>query len=480
MILPSNNISILDVRQVLNEPSTDLGTLCTSNNINIFSKWKPIDYNGTTIDEGVLVNYTGGDGYKAPYGIRVLGCTEQNGDTFNTLDKGQPEELYTEYPGLIGAIIKNGSTTTYYAPKGGSSSPYRLGDFRNYNQIGGCPIRSMGSVGTTELNNGGSTVTKLTNPQILTSDDDTVIQIEDIYSNYYKEDGVTVNLTRGIYMIYRKDENSTPSTAWCTKEIDWSKKSAWQTDMYVTCFDFLCDLNGKTFSPTDLLPGDITDPDKIVDDSTEVSENKGISQNYIYSTSDRFYAIPSTEDHPNPYVLHLTGMSVAPYALSIHNGKLLELTLENGDKKTNIGFSILIRAYEDNYTGGKITNLKATIYIYKKDTEITAFTIPVNTITKDYSETLKNLGDLPIEVKTGDIDKYCNMQFELADYYSSDYQFWVQATSICEKTDGSDVAVNSNKIKLIPRKTVDPYSPTKEGSTYVPAPSVGDIDSDKS
>ena len=76
MILPSNNISILDVRQVLNEPSTDLGTLCTSNNINIFSKWKPIDYNGTTIDEGVLVNYTGGDGYKAPYGIRVLGCTE--------------------------------------------------------------------------------------------------------------------------------------------------------------------------------------------------------------------------------------------------------------------------------------------------------------------------------------------------------------------------------------------------------------------
>lgn len=83
-------VSIMDVRNVLGYPSTDLGTLCScgENYINIWSPYKPINYNGLTLSDTIRDKLTG---FK---------------------------------------IVNN--YLQYDPPVGGSTSPYRLGDFRGY------------------------------------------------------------------------------------------------------------------------------------------------------------------------------------------------------------------------------------------------------------------------------------------------------------------------------------------------------------
>ena len=90
MKLGTTDISILSVRNILGYPSTDLGTLCScgENYINIWSPYKPINYNGLTLSDTIRDKLTG---FK---------------------------------------IVNN--YLQYDPPVGGSTSPYRLGDFRGY------------------------------------------------------------------------------------------------------------------------------------------------------------------------------------------------------------------------------------------------------------------------------------------------------------------------------------------------------------
>ena len=90
MKLGTTDVSILSVRNILGYPSTDLGTLCScgENYINIWSPYKPINYNGLTLSDTIR-------------------------------DK------------LAGFKIVN-NYLQYDPPVGGSTSPYRLGDFRGY------------------------------------------------------------------------------------------------------------------------------------------------------------------------------------------------------------------------------------------------------------------------------------------------------------------------------------------------------------
>lgn len=143
-------VSIDDVKQALGESSNDLATLCKSENINIWSKYKPISCKGDFKEYSIredseeivtssyskftcavrcgmnipmdtyknLRNNYGGEGFA------INGC--------NNLDK---DNVYG-----VSGIDKDASTNshTVYAsgkhfPKGGTNSPYRLGDFRNYN-----------------------------------------------------------------------------------------------------------------------------------------------------------------------------------------------------------------------------------------------------------------------------------------------------------------------------------------------------------
>lgn len=139
-------VSIDDVKRALGESSNDLATLCKSENINIWSKYKPISCKGEfkeypireDSDEIVTSSYS------------KFTCVVRCGmnipmDTYKNLRNNYGGEgfaingCYNLYVDNI--YGKNGGisadTTTMVSgkhfPKGGANSPYRLSDFRNYN-----------------------------------------------------------------------------------------------------------------------------------------------------------------------------------------------------------------------------------------------------------------------------------------------------------------------------------------------------------
>lgn len=142
----SSPVSIDDVKQALGESSNDLATLCKSENINIWSKYKPISCKGEfkeypireDSDEIVTSSYSN-------YTCVVRCGMNIPMDTYKNLRNNYGGEgfaingCYNLYAnniyGRVGGI--HGDTTTSVSgkhfPKGGANSPYRLSDFRNYN-----------------------------------------------------------------------------------------------------------------------------------------------------------------------------------------------------------------------------------------------------------------------------------------------------------------------------------------------------------
>lgn len=139
-------VSIEDVKRALGESSNDLATLCKSENINIWSKYKPINCKGEfkeypireDSDEIVTSSYS-------KYTCVVRCGMNIPMDTYKNLRNNYGGEgfaikacnnLYKDnIYGRNGGI--SADTTTMVSgkhfPKGGANSPYRLGDFRNYN-----------------------------------------------------------------------------------------------------------------------------------------------------------------------------------------------------------------------------------------------------------------------------------------------------------------------------------------------------------
>ena len=101
MALPNTGISTSLVRSTIGAATNDVGSLCTHPNINKWSKWKPVSFNSVN-------------------GLTVANLQSAN---FGL----QPSASSTSYASVVS--LKWG----YNRPAGGASSPYRLGDFRNYN-----------------------------------------------------------------------------------------------------------------------------------------------------------------------------------------------------------------------------------------------------------------------------------------------------------------------------------------------------------
>ena len=138
-------VSIDDVKQALGESSNDLATLCKSENINIWSKYKPISCKGEfkeypireDSEEIVTSSYN-------KYTCVVRCGMNIPMDTYKNLRNNYGGEgfaikgCYNFYMdnvyGVVGAIHDNTSTSVSgkHFPKGGANSPYRLSDFRNY------------------------------------------------------------------------------------------------------------------------------------------------------------------------------------------------------------------------------------------------------------------------------------------------------------------------------------------------------------
>ncbi len=104
-------VSVDDVKSLLGESSNDLATLCKSSKINVWAKYKPTDYNAAFSD-----NWS--KGKDGNYGLNIT--TDNRVSSWSA--------LVAEY-----SKANNGYSNIYKRPSGGSSSPYRLGDFRGYN-----------------------------------------------------------------------------------------------------------------------------------------------------------------------------------------------------------------------------------------------------------------------------------------------------------------------------------------------------------
>lgn len=139
-------VSIDDVKQALGESSNDLATLCKSENINIWSKYKPISCKGEFKEYPIRED----SDEKATSSYSKFTCVVRCGmnipmDTYKNLRNNYGGEGFAIngcYNFYVDNIYgKNGGisadTTTMasgkHFPKGGANSPYRLSDFRNYN-----------------------------------------------------------------------------------------------------------------------------------------------------------------------------------------------------------------------------------------------------------------------------------------------------------------------------------------------------------
>lgn len=142
-------VSIEDVKTVLGESSNDLATLCKSENINIWSKYKPISCKGEFKEYPIVE-----DSYetvKSSY--NKYNCDIRCGmnipiDTYRNLYNNYGGEgfiikacnnFYQDNVYGSNGVDKDASTSSHtvkasgkHFPKGGTNSPYRLGDFRNY------------------------------------------------------------------------------------------------------------------------------------------------------------------------------------------------------------------------------------------------------------------------------------------------------------------------------------------------------------
>jgi hypothetical protein len=130
-ILPDTDLKVSDVRDTLNENggTTDntFGSLFSSSaNINKWAYNKPFDT--STLARQVLFDATAEDRRAANHGF------------------DQSSFFGQAISGLM-SDAKNGESWNYVLPKGGSSSPLRLGDFRGYNPNAPVPYVNKHAVG---------------------------------------------------------------------------------------------------------------------------------------------------------------------------------------------------------------------------------------------------------------------------------------------------------------------------------------------
>lgn len=139
-------VSIDDVKRALGESSNDLATLCKSENINIWSKYKPINCKGEFKEypiredsEEIVTSSYSKYTCVVRCGMNIPMDTYKNlrnnyggeGFAINGCNNFYIDNVYGRVGDIHGDISI--SVSGKHFPKGGANSPYRLSDFRNYN-----------------------------------------------------------------------------------------------------------------------------------------------------------------------------------------------------------------------------------------------------------------------------------------------------------------------------------------------------------
>lgn len=133
-------VSIDDVKRALGESSNDLATLCKSENINMWSKYKPLNVAKNFIDnlifrEEEYIDLHNITGYKGAV-ICGISIPWMNADDIRHLYDSNGNKGFEAYPEKFIEGIYWG----YVSPQGGKY-PYRLGDFRGYDAYTSMPIQ---------------------------------------------------------------------------------------------------------------------------------------------------------------------------------------------------------------------------------------------------------------------------------------------------------------------------------------------------
>ena len=112
-VLGTTDITTTKVRNALGENTHDVGSLCKSSKINMWSKRKPVR--------------------------RAVDFIADPNEVGKTLDHKWGLSL-ANFTGITSDGSDDDRRTVYNRPNGGSSQPYRLGDFRGYNHEATIPL----------------------------------------------------------------------------------------------------------------------------------------------------------------------------------------------------------------------------------------------------------------------------------------------------------------------------------------------------
>lgn len=185
-------VSIDDVKQALGESSNDLATLCKSDGIVPWSKYKPIAYSQPFTDippvrEDRTIDVTSYNG--APCIVRcgmLVPEIKYNVNNFSTIFD-IAERL--EGDNTWGNIYYPSATYNFYQLHGGTSEPYRLGDFRNY---------STNASKSFAINTPKETIHKIYNTERTIS----VVLYEDMSTNHNSESVSLEDMFQDLYKFW--------------------------------------------------------------------------------------------------------------------------------------------------------------------------------------------------------------------------------------------------------------------------------------
>ena len=339
MALNSTEITMSLVNQALSTNYSKLSELCTSDQINIWSRWKPIANNADTLTEKILKDST--------YGLTIYRANNVN-------------NLYNN------VVNNNNLGYNYNPPRGGAASPYRLGDFRNYEHTAPFPIECSYNNGDT-VEAGGATDTNVESYRKTLMGIESAAPDEGVTFPYLTANdlfvalddfGNQIELKRGALV------TDGTNTYWSTDYIPWAEQNWKKFSGEVTVFEFL----------------------------TNVDNN--IENVYTANANDVFFALPDPirvinvdrTDIPAGSRLLWAEYDVLEYA-------------DNTNAQVNYKFRL--SAVGDTYSGGTIDNLfcgictdnKGIDIIINKRLETSNITIDKEGTSAWYEGTLRSRAD---------------------------------------------------------------------------------------
>ena len=122
-MLPNTNLTTTLIGNELGVSSHNVRELCTSSSINKWSKWKPIIYKTTGV--GITKNNI----------IEAKAGLSPSAQLTTLKSAITPNGIENPVNKTVAEVVSQIKPYTYNRPTGGVNSPYRMGDFRNYDHV---------------------------------------------------------------------------------------------------------------------------------------------------------------------------------------------------------------------------------------------------------------------------------------------------------------------------------------------------------